>query len=398
MCTPYLLPLREEDSDLHWAYDVSTSMALQVLWYSVICWQAVVIIPEIFRRHAACEYVGVYKYLAMLSLGMLLGIPRLERVRAIPPVAAAMASAGVIQFSRTFSILHPRAYIEYQELLRKKDVVVPRFHEWPLTRTVLYYCAFGWHDFRKVSALTNVEVRATLTKELYDALFRAVGGLAVGAVAVFLLGRPDARHFTDFTNEAFASQFCTGCLHVYLRAVLAGITMRQGFLCFDLFSRMAYTSLGLLVDPIFGTIELRENNDKSPPFLATFKRFFFHVTSNCSTVRQFWGQHWNIPVHVMLVEGVYIPMKRRGWSTSAASFSVFVVSGLGHVYSLNALACPMWTQLCMMVFFVVQPILIHIEKLFVIRHPAFVFGSLSLLLCFFVEPLLFVVGYGFTNL
>ena len=42
--------------------------------------------------------------------------------------------------------------------------------------------------------------------------------------------------------------------------------------------------------------------------------------------------------------------------------------------------------------------IILIEKAYGFYHPAFVFFSVSLVACFFVEPLLFVIGYGFTNL
>ena len=155
-----------------------------------------------------------------------------------------------------------------------------------------------------------------------------------------------------------------------------------------------YTRMGLLVGPIFGEVTLGGNEVDT----LGIRQFFYWLTANCSTVRQFWGQHWNLPVHTMLVEGVYVPVKKWGLSTAAASMMVFLVSGLGHVYSLNALACPVWTQLCMMVFFAIQPAVIAVEKNAGIKHPAFVFFALSLLMVFFVEPLLYVVGYGFLNL
>ena len=52
----------------------------------------------------------------------------------------------------------------------------------------------------------------------------------------------------------------------------------------------------------------------------------------------FWGRRWNALVHIVLKGGVYIPLRRNGFSKGIAALATFVASGLLHEYVLTALA------------------------------------------------------------
>ena len=52
----------------------------------------------------------------------------------------------------------------------------------------------------------------------------------------------------------------------------------------------------------------------------------------------FWGRRWNALVHIVLKGGVYIPLRKNGFSKGIAALATFVASGLLHEYVLTALA------------------------------------------------------------
>ena len=52
----------------------------------------------------------------------------------------------------------------------------------------------------------------------------------------------------------------------------------------------------------------------------------------------FWGRRWNALVHLVLKGGVYIPLRKNGFSKMFAALSTFVASGLLHEWVLMALA------------------------------------------------------------
>jgi hypothetical protein len=185
--------------------------------------------------------------LSSLSLSLLLrmfsrtSIPSLSRFFPSFPVIK-----GVIQVSRIFSVMYPNNYVRLQEFLnkvKKKDsseVERPRFEQWCRVRTMMYYGQFGWHDFRKVSALRGgAQQRKAQVYKCVWGLLQALATFCFAAGVVIALGRPDARNWTDLSLPAVAifGQFGVGMLHVYLRAVFCCTSMWQVFLLFDNFAR-----------------------------------------------------------------------------------------------------------------------------------------------------------------
>jgi len=58
-------------------------------------------------------------------------------------------------------------------------------------------------------------------------------------------------------------------------------------------------------------------------------RKFYDDWWNCGSMRAYW-RLWNVPVHSYFKRHIYIPLKRRGWSSWNASMVVFILSAVIH--------------------------------------------------------------------
>src|SRR5579862_2988848 len=58
-------------------------------------------------------------------------------------------------------------------------------------------------------------------------------------------------------------------------------------------------------------------------------RNFYEAWWNSGSVGTYW-RLWNIPVHSYFKRHIYVPLRRRGWSNTAASIMVFFISAVIH--------------------------------------------------------------------
>ena len=57
-----------------------------------------------------------------------------------------------------------------------------------------------------------------------------------------------------------------------------------------------------------------------------------------SSPSDFWGRRWNALVHLVLKGGVYVPLRKNGFSRTFAALATFASSGLLHEYVLTMIA------------------------------------------------------------
>ena len=218
---------------------------------------------------------------------------------------------------------------------------------------------------------------------------KAVGVSVCCTAIVMLCGAPHARDI-DGPDATFVS----GALfiaHVLSRGILVGATFKCGFHCFDSIVRLFLLFvLGIECEGLFGKV-------REPKGLASWKTAAFPRTlsSGNTLIQEFWGYHWNRPINRILRDLVFLPsMPYLG--KLGAVFLTFFVSGATHLYPLFAsgVARP-WMIACCMSFFMMQPILIVVETgIPALRSCWWVVATLSITVCFFVEPMLTVCGRG----
>jgi len=74
---------------------------------------------------------------------------------------------------------------------------------------------------------------------------------------------------------------------------------------------------------------------------------------SATTLKEFWGKRWNLPIQELLTKGVYLPINRLKWLPMRkviGKVMVFVVSGLGHTYAVSCGGEP-WLHLAAMCAF-----------------------------------------------
>ncbi|MFZ5479120.1 MAG: MBOAT family protein, partial [Myxococcota bacterium] len=115
------------------------------------------------------------------------------------------------------------------------------------------------------------------------------------------------------------------------------------------------------------------------------------------TVAEFWGRRWNAIVHRWLASVAFFPLARRG-HVALAGLAAFALSAAIHTY-LVIPGVGLAAGLRMGAFFVVQGLLVVIERaLGIARAPAWV-GHAWTVACFvatvplFIEPFLRLAGF-----
>jgi hypothetical protein len=93
-----------------------------------------------------------------------------------------------------------------------------------------------------------------------------------------------------------------------------------------------------------------------PPFDAPYKS---------KSLGEFWSIRWNLPASQVLRRYCFDPLKRRG--ATLALFVTFAVSALGHA-GLADVALGRVAAVSCAIFFLLQPLLIDVERGLAIRH------------------------------
>jgi diacylglycerol O-acyltransferase 1 len=65
-------------------------------------------------------------------------------------------------------------------------------------------------------------------------------------------------------------------------------------------------------------------------------RLFYQDWWNSQTLGEYW-RLWNLPVHHWFLKHVYFPMRRRKYSRTVSSITVFTISALLHEYAIGSI-------------------------------------------------------------
>ena len=63
-------------------------------------------------------------------------------------------------------------------------------------------------------------------------------------------------------------------------------------------------------------------------------RLFYKDWWNSRSLDYFWS-HWNLPVHHFMKRHIYVPLRKRGWSSVSVILLIFFISGVGHEIVLS---------------------------------------------------------------
>ena len=344
---------------------------LSACWFAVLLLLPTTLLPLAVKTPN--QWFHPVTLLVILCCLGLLVIPRHEEIRRVLPACGTLSAASVLCVPRVLTVLFDRE----------------GFREWSISRLVYYVCAFGWHDFRTAKLLQDPKGKmiSILVVRQLSSIFVAFACVAV----VFVAGPPHLASSDIVDVLKLVS-------HVLFRGILSAGAFYNAFVALDASLRLSYVVLlGVDVEAAFGVLDFPALSSKTQlgRFLETL---FYRLSFNCKSVASFWGRFWNRPVHALLANGVYMPLISAGISERLATLCVFLVSGAGHLYACNAAGLATYTQICMLAFFLVQPLYISLERTpFFRRHlrgPTFVFFAVAASTPLFTEPLLGVFGYG----
>jgi len=83
------------------------------------------------------------------------------------------------------------------------------------------------------------------------------------------------------------------------------------------------------------------------------------------SVREAWGERWNVPVHTLLKRAIYIPARRRGVPVLPAALLTFFCSGLLHEYNFSVHDAGFYAPGHATVFFMLMGGVMLLEELLV---------------------------------
>jgi hypothetical protein len=108
------------------------------------------------------------------------------------------------------------------------------------------------------------------------------------------------------------------------------------------------------------------------------------------SLSEFWGKRWDKAVQMMLRDTVFTPL-RTAYGLTVAVWVTFAASGILHVWALLWAGMP--TTLCgyMMLFFVLQPVLLELERRLTLRSGWRLILAVTAPL--FLEPFLSMLGW-----
>jgi hypothetical protein len=167
-----------------------------------------------------------------------------------------------------------------------------------------------------------------------------------------------------------------GALLVVLRPLLAGPA------AFVARSLVGAVFCYALVDAVVASIRLGYR-------LAGVRTPEFHRAPILSrTLREFWGARWNRPVHEWLERHLFFPLARRKWVLGGVA-AAFAGSTALHLW-LAFVAVPVLSALSMAAFFVVQGLLLAVERALGVARWSSAASRTWTLGCFFLTSPLFV--------
>ena len=199
--------------------------ALLVLWYFTLVTMGLFWIPNSKKYYAVC----------CINCVLLLGIPRLEAFRTLPPICGIIAAAAVICVCRALTVMS------------NPD----QFASWSNFRHLYYFCVFGWHDFRSIRKVDKSN-RKTLIRTL---MWGQMQGGVMALVGIFLLGSTGQPTLSDLEISSVFRLI----VQVLARGFFGAYTFFNSFVSLDNGMRMQYVQfLGIDVDSAFGTIVPRK--------------------------------------------------------------------------------------------------------------------------------------------
>jgi hypothetical protein len=209
-----------------------------------------------------------------------------------------------------------------------------------------YLCAFVflYHDLRKAKPRSRVAT----AKDLLHSLI--LSGAVVGScVALYgFLAVPDvlARH-----PPAYFALLAAAAIHFF-------------------------TSI-MIVDVFFRSFLLAAGQDAPSTMDSPWA---------AQSVGEFW-RRWNSSIQEILAFVVYAPLRRKGLRSAALAVT-FLASGILHVYPLAVLGVGVSDLVSMLLFFVMQIVLIALERRLRLTGRLWALGSVFALTPLFVAPLL----------
>jgi len=329
-------------------------LALLVGWHGTAWVVGALILPWVAGRGAALPaWMEIFCTVALISLAIL------PRGMTTTCNSGASASASVVLLSRGLCVLRDPS----------------NFKSWSRWRFMFYFTCFGWHDFRTAKRAKGVSSSRMLS--MFCLALLTMVSLAGG---IIVLGRPS---FTDGVMPLL--------IKVYLRGALGSGCLMAAFCVFDLKCRLIYLLvLQIEVQKVFGEVPV-------VGAVGRCRAWMLWLMGNCTSLRQFWGSMWNQPVHRLLADGVYRPLRAAKCHPQLCVLMVFGTSGAGHLYAINAMGMPLWAQVSILSFFLVQPLLLELERRLEIRGEVPLFLMLTSFACLFVEPMLFCCSFGFAQ-
>lgn len=159
--------------------------------------------------------------------------------------------------------------------------------------------------------------------------------------------------------------FAGGWACIVTRWLLAGVFFYNSLHMLDLIYRV----------PLLGFEGIHVVATHDNPIMAT-------------NLSDFWGRKWDKAVQMMLKDVVYTPIFDL-YGLQAAVWLTFAASGVLHVYALLWAGCSWLLCGYMLVFFILQPILLELDRKFKLPW----FPLLSSTAPLFLEPFLTIAGW-----
>lgn len=339
-------------------------------WHGILWLLVFVLFPRLKRTRTVEK--RVIKGIILACVAILMVIPRTKYYRGVPASAAAAGSAGIFNGLRAIEVL----------------VSTDNFIGWGPWQHMFHLCCFGWHDIITSRPITKQKldgvaerkdkrkldhhaVRTPLVRQLASALI--IG--AIASLCLFLVpGHAEAvqllyKHVVGVGDAASVGDqsLARTCLLCFFRWQCGLMLALSFFLLMDSMTRLIYCEVcSVTVDSLFGPHR--------------------HTT----TVARFWGSFWNQPVNRVL-RRIFVPA--RVWmGTFLAKVLVFFLSGMFHTYALNCTNRPLWMQVTVMAFFMIQLPVMFLEDVLSLKGRLWVYFAITITSPLFIEPILETSG------
>jgi len=86
---------------------------------------------------------------------------------------------------------------------------------------------------------------------------------------------------------------------------------------------------------IFAAFCLDFSSLMAMPIAGRLEPAFANPLLESRSLKQCWGEKWNMPIKTLLKRTVYIPARQQGWSSRTSAILTFCASGVLHEYNFN---------------------------------------------------------------